>query len=193
MPRADIAAASRTPSSTPTRAPRQAPHCSAASKTLADADLGREAIEQLERVLLASYRPGRGISPLRRWGARVPGLLTDYVSMIHAILDAHEAADSEPYTMMAEELAHHVLRTMWDERSGACVDRAHEADEVGLLRESPHAVRRQLRGGVRAFARVARISSGRGVRQPGGRDGPRHGPACRRAGTARGALRARDA
>ena len=34
----------------------------AASKTLGDPDLGREAIEQLERVLLASYRPGKGIS-----------------------------------------------------------------------------------------------------------------------------------
>ncbi len=130
----------------------------AASKTLADPDLGREAIEQLERVLLASYRPGRGISHCDDGGARVPGLLTDYVSMIHAILDAHEAVESEPYTMMAEELAHHVLRTMWDERSGACVDRAHEAGEVGLLRDrrTPFVANCEA---VRAFARVARIST----------------------------------
>jgi uncharacterized protein YyaL (SSP411 family) len=130
----------------------------AASKTLADPDLGREAIEQLERVLLASYRPGRGISHCDDGGARVPGLLTDYVAMIHAILDAHEAVESEPYTMMAEELAHHVLRTMWDERSGACVDRAHEPGEVGLLRDrrTPFVANCEA---VRAFARVARIST----------------------------------
>jgi uncharacterized protein len=129
-----------------------------ASKTLGDPDLGREAIEQLERVLLASYRPGKGISHCNDGSARVPGLLTDYVAMIHAVLDAHEAADIEPYAMMAEELAHYVLRTMWDERSGACGDRAHEADEVGLLRNrrTPFVANCEA---ARAFARVARISA----------------------------------
>ena len=91
----------------------------------------------------------------------MPGLLTDYVAMIHAVLDAHEAADIEPYAMMAEELAHHVLRTMWDERSGACVDRAHEADEVGLLRDrrTPFVANCEA---ARAFARVAAHLHGRG-------------------------------
>jgi uncharacterized protein YyaL (SSP411 family) len=128
-----------------------------ASRTLGDDDLAREAIEQLERVLLASYRPGRGIAHCDDGSLRVPGLLADYVAMIHAILDAHEAAGSEPYAMMAEELAHFVVTNLWDEKLGACDDRAHETGEIGLLRErrTPFVANCDA---VRAFARVARIS-----------------------------------
>jgi uncharacterized protein len=130
----------------------------AASRTLDDDDLAREAIEQLERVLLASYRPGRGIAHYDDGALRVPGLLADYVAMIHAILDAHEAAESEPYTMMAEELAHFVVNSFWDEELGACDDRAHETGEIGLLRDrrTPFVANCEA---IRAFARVARIST----------------------------------
>ena len=100
-----------------------------------DADLGRKRSNNSSVSCSRRIGPARVSPTATMVGPRVPGLLTDYVSMIHAILDAHEAVESEPYTMMAEELAHHVLRTMWDERSGACVDRAHEAGEVGLLRD----------------------------------------------------------
>jgi len=129
-----------------------------ASRTLEDDDLAREAIEQLERVLLASYRPGRGIAHYDDGSLRVPGLLADYVAMIHAILDAHEAAESEPYTMMAEELAHFVVNSFWDEASGACDDRAHETGEIGLLRDrrTPFVANCDA---IRAFARVARLST----------------------------------
>jgi len=129
-----------------------------ASSTLGDDDLAREAIEQLERVLLASYRPGRGIAHCEDGSLRVPGLLADYVAMIHAILDAHEAAESEPYTMMAEELAHFVVNSLWDERLGACDDRAHESGEIGLLRDrrTPFVANCEA---IRAFARVARFSA----------------------------------
>ena len=59
--------------------------------------------------------------------------------------------------MLAQELAHYVLQTMWDGRSGGFFDRTHEPAELGLLRSprKPFAVNCEA---ARAFARLARIS-----------------------------------
>jgi hypothetical protein len=129
----------------------------AASTMLDDAGLGREALEQLERVALASYRPGQGIAHCVDGAARVSGLLADYVAMIHALLDAKEASDGEPYGMLAEELAHYMLRMMWDEHSSGFFDRAHDAAEVGLLNERRKPFVSNCEA-ARALARVARVS-----------------------------------
>jgi uncharacterized protein YyaL (SSP411 family) len=129
----------------------------AASATLGDPAIGREALEQLERVLLASYRPGAGVAHYLDDTAHVRGLLGDHVAMIHALLDAEGAAGGEPYAMMAEELAHYVLGTMWDDACGGIFDRATDNAEVGLLRarRKPFVINAEA---ARAFARLARTS-----------------------------------
>lgn len=101
------------------------------------------AIRSLERILLASYAPGRGVShcaaadpglPASAGGEpEVRGLLDDHLWLGLALLDAFEATGREPYRMMAEELALHACHTMWDEEAGGFFDRAASADDVGLL------------------------------------------------------------
>lgn len=94
-----------------------------ASAALEDDDLGKRAIEALERVLLASYKPGHGVA---HSAAGVRGLLTDQIAMAAANLDAWEATGNIVYRMMAEELAHYALRTMWDREEGGLFDRDPE-------------------------------------------------------------------
>lgn len=95
-----------------------------AAAALGDDQLGKRAIEALERVLLASYKPGQGVA---HSAAGVRGLLADQVAMAAANLDAWEATGNVVYRMMAEELAHYALRTMWDAEHGGLFDRAAEA------------------------------------------------------------------
>jgi uncharacterized protein YyaL (SSP411 family) len=87
----------------------------------------------------------------------VRGLLIDQIAMVHALIDAQSAAGGEPYGMMAQELAHYVLREMWDEAAGGVFDRADEPTAVGLLRarRKPFVVNAEA---ARALARLARIS-----------------------------------
>ena len=94
-----------------------------ASSALNDQELGRTALEQLERVLLTSYRPGKGIAHCTDGASRVAGLLADYVAVIHALLDAHQVSDAEPYEMLAQELAHSCFRP--------CGTGAREASSIG--------------------------------------------------------------
>lgn len=107
----------------------------AAGRALEDAEVTRGALRSLERVLLACYRPGEGVAHYLDGGPRVRGLLGDQIGMIHTLLDAHEAAGSTPYLMMAQELGYYALRTLYDERAGLFLDRAPAADAIGLLRE----------------------------------------------------------
>ena len=128
-----------------------------ASETLARPEIGRDALQQLERVVLSSYRPGEGVAHYVDRAPQVRGLLVDQVAAINALLDAETVAGGEPYSMMAEELAHFVLRTMWDDASDGFFDRADGGEEVGLLRvrRKPFVLNADA---ARAFARVGRIS-----------------------------------
>ena len=102
-----------------------------------DAALGRRAIEGLERVLLATYRPGHGCA---HSATGVRGLLTDQVSMADACLDAWEATGNVVYRMMAEELMHVAVRTMWNDEAGLFDDRSAElaaGDPVASARLQP--------------------------------------------------------
>lgn len=94
-----------------------------AARVFDDEALGKRAIEALERVLLASYKPGGGVA---HSAAGVRGLLTDHVAMATATLDAWESTGNIVYRMMAEELMHFALRTMWDADCGGFFDRAIE-------------------------------------------------------------------
>lgn len=88
-----------------------------------DDELGRRALDALEQILLASYKPGHGVG---HSATGVRGLLADHVTMAAANLDAWEVTGNVVYRMMAEELMHYALRTMWDQQSGAFFDRAAE-------------------------------------------------------------------
>lgn len=97
-----------------------------------DQRLAARALQTLEDVLLANYRPGEGVA---HCGGGVRGLLTDNLTMAAACLDAWEAGAQMPHRMMAEELVHYALRTMWDDDGGGFFDRA-----PSLSRDDPPAV-----------------------------------------------------
>jgi uncharacterized protein YyaL (SSP411 family) len=121
-----------------------------AARLFDDHALAQFAVTSLERVLLASYRPGAGVahyddpSTVLRAGpptaltagaaAQVRGLLDDQIHTAAAALDAFEATGNIVYSMMAEELGHYVLRTMWDDDKAGFFDRVDADEEVGLLR-----------------------------------------------------------
>ena len=111
-----------------------------AARAADDEGLRQFAIKSLERVVLASYRPGEGVAHWFDGEPHVRGLLEDQIAMAAAHLDAYEATGNIVYEMMAEELVHYALRTMWDDAGGGFFDRA-SADEVpdapaiGLLRQ----------------------------------------------------------
>jgi hypothetical protein len=108
-----------------------------AARLTDDAGLREFAITSLERVVLGCYRPGAGVAH-RVGPAAVRGLLDDQIAMAMAHLDAFEATGNIVYEMMAEELAHYALRTMWDNEAGGFFDRVHDGDapgsDIGLLR-----------------------------------------------------------
>lgn len=107
-----------------------------AGRRMNDAALSEFAIKSLERLTLLCYRPGAGIAHYFDGLPRLRGLLDDQVATATANLDAFDATGNIVYEMMAEELALHAIRTLWDEQAGGFFDRAgDEQSDVGLLRE----------------------------------------------------------
>ena len=92
-----------------------------AARVFDDTLLATRAIAGLEQALLATYKPGAGVA---HYASGPRGLLTDHVAMMQAALDAWEESGNVVYRMMAEELAHFALRTMWDDLGGGFFDRA---------------------------------------------------------------------
>ncbi len=114
-----------------------------AARVFDDEALGKRAIEALERVLLSSYKPGAGVA---HSATGVRGLLTDHVAMATANLDAWESTGNIVYRMMAEELMHFAVRTMWDAAGGRIFrsgDRRQRPGRCAAL-PSAEAVRPQL-------------------------------------------------
>jgi hypothetical protein len=101
-----------------------------------DDETGRRVLAVLERVLLSAYKPGHGVA---HGAGGVRGLLTDQVAMAGANLDAWDATGNIVYRMMAEELMHYALRTMWDDERGGLFDRDESAEpgEVPAQRMKP--------------------------------------------------------
>jgi uncharacterized protein YyaL (SSP411 family) len=100
-----------------------------------DDALGAFGITSLERLLTTCYRPGQGVAHCIDGGNRIAGLLEDQFAVAGACLDAHDATGNIVYEMMAEELARHAMRTMWNERAGAFFDRAlpDASEAIGLM------------------------------------------------------------
>ena len=108
-----------------------------AAELLDDTALGEFALKSLERVDVACYSPGAGIAHCLDGRPSVRGLLDDQIAMAAAHLDAYAATGNIVYEMMAQELAHYAVRTMWDEQHGGFFDRSvpEAAERVGLMRE----------------------------------------------------------
>jgi uncharacterized protein YyaL (SSP411 family) len=90
-------------------------------------DLASKAIDTLEHLIAAAYRPGEGLvhdldAPN---GAR--GHLDDHMCTAAALLSAYVLTWRLPYGMLAEELVQFARRSLWD-------------DELASFRESPAAV-----------------------------------------------------
>ena len=167
----------------------------AAASVFHDDGLRDFAVKSLERVLLACYKPGYGVAHYYDGQARVRGLLADQFAMAAASLDVFDLTGNVVYSMMAEELGHYAIRTLWDEEDGGFFDRsADEPDAaIGLMR-------RRLKPFVtncdasRTLLRLARNVWRAGLcahRRPA-RSKP-CAPIARRPGTARRALPAGDA
>ncbi len=107
--------------------------CLAAAAALEDRQLGLETLAWLERVALATYRPGAGVTHADLPGT--PAFASDHVALIVTLLDAHELTDQLPYAMLAEELGHHLVRAFDDEDAFALRDRVHQPDDVARLAE----------------------------------------------------------
>jgi uncharacterized protein YyaL (SSP411 family) len=92
------------------------------------------AIKSLERMLLVCYKPGFGVAHYYEGGPHVRGLLADQFAMAAACLDAFDVTGNVVYEMMAEELGHYAMRTMFDETGGGFFDRGNDGEEsIGLM------------------------------------------------------------
>ncbi len=120
------------------------------------ADLARFAVTSLERVLVATYKPGEGVA---HWADpdAVRHLLTDHVHAAWALLHLHEATGSETYPMLAEELLRTAIRTLWDENDGGFRDHAPAADDVGLMADPVKPFASNCLA-ARALTRIARLT-----------------------------------
>ena len=91
--------------------------CLRASTLGAIDDVTRFAIDELERLVGATYQPGHGVS----------GKLADQVAMSSALITAYQASGRLPYSMLAEELLQAARRTLWDDTCGVFLDSRTDA------------------------------------------------------------------
>ena len=110
----------------------------AAATVFHDDGLRDFAVKSLERVLLGCYKPGLGVAHYWNGEPHVRGLLADQMAMTSACLDAFHVTGNVVYEMMAEELGHYAMRTMFDESGGGFFDREPDAGEqtIGLMRRT---------------------------------------------------------
>ena len=77
------------------------------------AGLASSAIDELERTIGASYKPGSGVR--RDPAADGDGTLNDHVQCAHALITAYAVADRVPYGMLADDLMQFARRRWWNE------------------------------------------------------------------------------
>ena len=82
----------------------------------------QHAIDELERVVGATYRPGDGIAHVVNEPRGARGRLGDHVRCASALLTAYSRTGRLPYSMLAEELMQFARRTLWDEQDGGFHD-----------------------------------------------------------------------
>jgi hypothetical protein len=87
--------------------------------TSATADLVRQGIDELERVVGAAYEPGEGLAHSLDHRRDDMPTLRDQIDAAAALLSAFGVTDRLPYAMLAEELVQFGRRRWWDETHGA--------------------------------------------------------------------------
>src|SRR5262249_21782885 len=97
--------------------------CLQATTAFETPGLVRDAIDELERVVGATYRPGYGVSSVVGLpaGSR---LVSDQIAGASALVTACVGTARLPYGMLAEELIQFARRTFWDAAAGAFADDA---------------------------------------------------------------------
>jgi|SoiMetStandDraft_2_1073263.scaffolds.fasta_scaffold72557_3 uncharacterized protein YyaL (SSP411 family) len=90
-------------------------------------DLASKAIDALEHLVAAAYRPGEGLVHDLDVPNGARGHLADHMNTAAALLSAYVLTWRLPYGMLAEELVQFARRALWD-------------DEHAAFRESPDAV-----------------------------------------------------
>ncbi|MEO8260008.1 MAG: hypothetical protein ABI868_21865 [Acidobacteriota bacterium] len=85
------------------------------------------AIDELERIVGAAYRPGGGLARSVDDPEGARGRLADHVRTASALLTAFDVSDRLPYPMLAEELIQFARESMWNDAAGLFCDPADEA------------------------------------------------------------------
>lgn len=88
--------------------------CLMATAVFDPRELVPHAIDELERVIGAAYRPGGGIAHYANEPHGARGGLGDHVRAASALLTAYSITGRLPYAMLAEELMQFARRTLWD-------------------------------------------------------------------------------
>jgi uncharacterized protein YyaL (SSP411 family) len=97
--------------------------CLAASQLVGREEIVSTAVDELERIIAAAYRPGAGVAHDIADAEGTRGRLADQVRAASALLTAYERTRRLPYAMLAEELMQSARRTLWDEECGGFLDR----------------------------------------------------------------------
>ena len=106
--------------------------CLTTSDLFEVAGLVQDAIDELERVIGAVYRPGQGVGHSVDEPSAARDLLSDHVRCASALLTAYSRTGRLPYSMLAEELIQFAHRTLWDERTGGFQDRPRGTSPFAL-------------------------------------------------------------
>jgi uncharacterized protein YyaL (SSP411 family) len=122
-------------------------------------DIVQAAIDELERVVGAAYRPGEGVSETAT-GHGTRGRLSDQSSAAAALLTAFECTSRLPYSMLAEELMQFARRTLWDGAEGGFFDGDSGAKPFALNCETASVLcRLALLHGSDDYQRAAVVAS----------------------------------
>jgi hypothetical protein len=96
-------------------------------------DLAPKAIDELEHLVAAAYRPGDGLAHDLDSPERIRGQLADQMRAASALLTAYVLTWRLPYGMLAEELVQFARRTLWDDDQAVFrVASDEDADAFGL-------------------------------------------------------------
>jgi hypothetical protein len=114
--------------------------CLHAAEIVAPEELVPAAIDELERIVSATYRPGQGVGHLIDRPNEQRGRLSDQVGVASALLTAYAQSGRLPYSMLAEELMQFTRRTLWDDRGGGFFESPVAAEGGGAEGAKPFAL-----------------------------------------------------
>jgi hypothetical protein len=112
------------------------------------------AVDELERLVAATYRPGEGLAHSVQRRDAAAGRLADHIFLSSALLTAFEISGRIPYSMLAEELVQVARRAHWRDVPG-CFETT-PIDRRGMFRLNCEA--------ARVFCRLAALHNDQGYR-----------------------------